>query len=333
MPTHKPSPVLFEQAALTLWFLLCTVSTTGDWQAKTPSHKRATREKRRWMNQVLLRLGFGQSPLYRLHPPRRGCATGALAGDFWCRRRELSARRPAHFHPWKQTQPRANSVDRKRWESLPSELSWTHWQASAPSVWWCLVPAVSLLLQKPEEAISSWLSPRGCRFRSIDPSDVQSLRLISVVPGARWRRRRSELRCLFSQITALRGSPLLPHNEVCPPTPKERWKLVLRKKKKKVWRRAHSDMLLPWQLHTRKSQWSNPTQTGRTREGIAREGGGGAIRRKTDDGQTGRSFRMEAESCLLFLGSSWESAEPDSFVYEWRWTETVSTGNSNLDRI
>lgn len=66
-------------------------------------------------------------------------------------------------------------------------------------------------------ATPSWLSPRDRCLRCIDPSDVGSLRLISAVPGARWRRHRSELCCLFSQIAAQRGSPLLSHNEVCPP--------------------------------------------------------------------------------------------------------------------
>lgn len=80
----------------------------------------------------------------------------------------------------------------------------------------------SLLPQKAEERVSACCLYRGCSFRCIDPSDVQSLRLISAVPGVHWRRCCYELDCLFSQITAPWGSPILSHILKRPATtPKE----------------------------------------------------------------------------------------------------------------
>lgn len=77
--------------------------------------------------------------------------------------------------------------NRSKERLLPSELSETHWQASAL----CVMMFNASGQSPPSEtrgAISSCLSPRGRYFRCIDSSDDQSLGLSSAVPGGCWRR-------------------------------------------------------------------------------------------------------------------------------------------------
>lgn len=91
-------------------------------------------------------------------------------------------------------------------------------------------------------AISSWPSPRGRRFRCIDPSDVQSLRLISAVPGAQWRRClvRAPLFVQSNHSTEGVSSPLLSSQWGLPPPPLLKSVESLFKKKRKSSEGVHT---------------------------------------------------------------------------------------------
>lgn len=144
-------------------------------RAEMHSHKHATQIKRCEMNRIVdWSLAFDQSPLYRLQPETRQRCNGTFHAGL--------------LMQGKGTFSTLSDIpNRSKERLLPSELSETHWQASALGVMMFNASGQS----PPSEtrgAISSCLSPRGRYFRCIDSSDDQSLGLSSAVPGGCWRR-------------------------------------------------------------------------------------------------------------------------------------------------
>lgn len=107
-------------------------------RAEMHSHKHATQMKRCEMNRIVdWTLAFDQSPLYRLQPELDNDVTEPFTLARSCRGGELSALCPILL-----TEVRRDSY----LQSCPRRID-----KPQLSVWWCLMPAVSLLLQKPEE--------------------------------------------------------------------------------------------------------------------------------------------------------------------------------------
>lgn len=132
--------------------------------------------------------------------------TNAVTVGFLCCISDFSALSPAHFLPV-LTASISKTPDSDR-EETPLTFRVVLKALTSP-----LSPCLRMFeASRLSPPFRNWRKrfPAGCLyrgfcFRSIDPSDVQSRRLISAVPGVCWRWYRSELDCLFSQITALRG--------------------------------------------------------------------------------------------------------------------------------
>lgn len=212
-----------------------------------------------------------------------------------------------------------------------------------PLTFRAILEALTSLPSLSERSASSFWNQRfpalyrDRSFRCIDPSDVQSLRLISAVPGVRWRRYCSEPGCLFSQITAPRGSPLLSHTpkkKACLPLPKSAVSLKRSVPNGHMRTHSHTHTHHFTDRFTQRREsvarpcwgWSKSESERERREGSVRGSWAESNRGKFEKEKAVKRERerekkevenLQIEFCLLLFSSSWESPELEWFVYEW----------------